>query len=71
MIPLWLKLVYTGFVVVTVPVYAVKYGFRNFLWFSDIGLLLTVPALWLESSLLASMMAVGLLMNVHLGTYDR
>lgn len=61
MIPLWLKLAYTGFVVITVPVYAVKYGLRNFLWFSDIGLLLTVPALWSESSLLASMMALGLL----------
>jgi hypothetical protein len=62
MIPLWLKLAYTGFVIVTVPVYAVKYGFRNFLWFSDIGLLVTVLALWLESSLLASMMAIGLLL---------
>jgi hypothetical protein len=62
MIPLWLKLAYTGFVAITVPVYAAKYGFRNFLWFSDIGLLLTVPALWLESSLLASMMAIGLLL---------
>jgi len=62
MIPFWLKLAYTGFVVITVPVYAVKYGFRNFLWFSDIGLLVTVPALWFESSLLASMMALGLLL---------
>src|SRR5262249_40872039 len=31
----------------------------NFLWFSDIALLVTMPALWLESPLLASMMAVA------------
>ena len=62
MIPLWLKVAYTLLVVVTVAVYAVKYSAGNFLWFSDIGLLLTVPALWLESGFLASMMAVGLLL---------
>jgi hypothetical protein len=62
MIPLWLKIAYTLFAVVTVAVYAVKYPPGNFLWFSDIALVLTVPALWLESSLLASMMAVGVLL---------
>src|SRR5687768_3259270 len=62
MIPLWLKVAYTLFVVITVAVYAVKYSAGNFLWFSDIGLLATVPALWLESSFVASMMAVGLLL---------
>lgn len=62
MIPLWLKLAYTVFVAITVPVYAVKYGVRNFLWFSDIGMLVAVPALWFENSLLASMMTIGLLL---------
>lgn len=62
LIPLWLKLAYTGFVVVTVAVYAVKYPLVNFLWFSDIALLATVPALWFESALLASMMAVAVLL---------
>ncbi len=62
MIPLWIKIAYTLFVVITVAVYSVKYSPGNFLWFSDIGLLATVPALWLESSLLASMMTVGLLL---------
>lgn len=62
MIPLWLKIAYTLFVVVTVAVYAAKYPPGNFLWFSDIALVLTAPALWLESSLLASMMAVGVLL---------
>jgi hypothetical protein len=62
MIPLWIKIVYTAFVAGTVVVYGFQYGPRNFLWFSDIGLLVTVPALWLESSMLASMMALGLLL---------
>lgn len=62
-IPLWLKVSFTLFVCLLVPVYWVQYGPGNFLWFSDIALLLTVPALWLDSALLASMMAlaVGLL----------
>jgi hypothetical protein len=42
-----------------VPVYAVHYGLANFLWFSDIALLGTLLALWLESPLLASMQAVS------------
>jgi hypothetical protein len=62
MIPLWIKIIYTLFVVITVVVYAVKYPPGNFLWFSDIALIVTVPALWLESSLLASMMAIGTLL---------
>jgi hypothetical protein len=56
---LWLKIVYTLFICVLVPVYWVRYGPGNFLWFSDIALFTTAAALWLESSLLASMMAVS------------
>jgi len=62
MIPLWIKVSYTMFVILTVAVYTVKYGLGNFLWFSDIALVATVPALWFESSLIASMMAVGILL---------
>ncbi len=62
LIPLWLKLCYTAFTAVTVIVYLKKYPLWNFLWFSDIALIATVPALWLESSLLASMMLVGVLL---------
>jgi len=61
-IPLWIKLAYTLFVAVTVAVYAVKWGPGNFLWFSDIALIGTVPALWLESSLLAGMMTIAILL---------
>lgn len=61
MIPLWLKITYTVFVCVLVPVYWRQYGPANFLWFSDIALLALVPALWLESPLLVSMMALAVL----------
>jgi hypothetical protein len=62
MIPLWIKISYTLFVILTVAVYSVKYGLGNFLWFSDIALLATMPALWFESSLIASMMTIGILL---------
>jgi len=39
-----------------------QYGPANFLWFSDIALLMMVPALWLESRLLVSMMALSILL---------
>jgi len=60
LIPLPLKIGYTLFLCVLVPVYWVKWGPKNFLWFSDIALLTTGVALWLESSLLASMMALAI-----------
>lgn len=62
LIPLWIKLTYTGIVLITVAVYSIKYPLGNFLWFSDIALVVTAAALWLESSLLASMVAVGTLL---------
>lgn len=60
LIPLWGKIVYTLFLCVLVPAYWVHWGPRNFLWFSDIALLTTGVALWLESALLASMMTVAI-----------
>lgn len=62
LIPLWLKIAYTVFVLITVGVYLFKYPLGNFLWFSDIALIATAIALWLESALIASMMAVGTLL---------
>jgi hypothetical protein len=58
-LPLWLKISYTLFVCVVVRVYWTEYGPGNFFWFSDIALLTTVLALWFESSLLVSMMALA------------
>ena len=64
LLPLWLKLAYTGFLAVMIPTYALRAaaGPSNFLWFSDIAVIVTGLALWLESSLLASMMAVAVLL---------
>src|SRR5688572_3102854 len=61
-IPIWIKIVYSLFVCILVPVYWVKYGPANFLWFSDIALLLTLVALWRENSLIASMMALAVVL---------
>lgn len=62
MIPIWLKIAYTLFVCALVPIYWRQYGPANFLWFSDIALLMLVPALWLESPLLVSMMALAVVL---------
>jgi hypothetical protein len=69
-IPLGLKVVYTIFVCALVPIYWRQYGPSNFLWFSDIALLALVPALWLENSLLVSMMAVSVLLFEALWNID-
>lgn len=61
-IPLWLKVAYTLMVAVIIPVYWHTLGPTNFLWFSDIALILMVPALWWENRLLASTMAVAVLL---------
>jgi len=57
-----IKIPYTVFVLILVPVYWVRYGPANFLWFSDIGLIITLAALWLENRFLASMMTSGVLL---------
>lgn len=62
MFPLWLKIIYTLFVCVLVPIYWRRYGPVNFLWFSDIALFGALAALWLENALLASTMAVAALL---------
>ena len=61
LVPLWLKIGYTLFVCLLVPVYWKQYGPGNFLWFSDIALFTITAALWVESALLASMMALAVL----------
>ena len=62
MIPISLKIAYTLFVCLLVPIYWRQYGLVNFLWFSDIALLALVPALWFESPLLISMMALAVVL---------
>ena len=57
----FLKYFLTIFVALLIPVYLQYYGWQNFLWLSDIGLFLTVLALWFHSSLLMSMAVVGVM----------
>ena len=70
MIPLSLKVVYTLFVCAVVPIYWRQYGPANFLWFSDIALLALVPALWLENTLLVSMVAISVMFFEALWNID-
>lgn len=60
-IPLTLKLVYTLFMAVLIPVYWRNYGPANFFYFCDVALILTLVGLWREDRLLISMCAVGIL----------
>jgi hypothetical protein len=61
-ISLRVKIPYTIFVSFLVPVYWIRHGPANFLWFSDIALFATLVAFWLESRFLLSMMASGVLL---------
>ena len=69
-IPFSVNLLYTLFVCVLVPAYWRHYGAANFLWFSDLALFAGLAALWLESSLLASMQAVSVLLLELLWNID-
>ena len=69
-LPLSLKLVYTAFMAVLVPVYWANYGPTNFLYFCDMALLITLAGIWLESPLLVSMCAVGIIGSQTLWVID-
>ncbi len=70
LIPLWLKILYTAFMAVLLPVYWHNYGPTNFLYFCDIALLLTLAGMWLQKPLLFSMAAVGILLPQTLWCID-
>lgn len=61
-LPLWIKILYTIWVVVLIPTWVRFQGWSNFLWLSDVAFLGTCLALWLESRLLASTLAVGIVL---------
>ena len=69
-IPLAIKLIYTAFVAVMVPVYLRHYGPTNFLYFCDVAVFLTLAGIWLESALPISMSAVGILLPQTLWLLD-
>lgn len=59
-VPLWLKLAFTAYMAVLVPVYWHYYGPTNFLYFCDISMILTLIGIWPENALLISMCCVGI-----------
>jgi len=69
-IPLWLKVVWTACVTVWIPLYSRQYGLQNFLYFCDLGNLFICAGLWLESPLIFSWQATGLLLFQALFTID-
>jgi len=69
-IPLWLKISYTAFLAVMIPVYWANYGPTNFLYFCDVALLVTLVGIWREDALLISMPAVGILIPQSLWVID-
>jgi len=64
------KIAYTAFVLLVVAIWWRHYSWRNFLWFSDIAFIGAVPALWLQSSALASVLAVAVLVPEILWNVD-
>ncbi|MCS7045954.1 MAG: hypothetical protein NZO58_06330 [Gemmataceae bacterium] len=69
-LPLWLKLAYTAFMAVLVPIYWRDYGPTNFLYFCDVALFFTLAGLWLESPLLISAPLVGIFLPQMLWVVD-
>ena len=69
-ISLWLKITYTAFLAVMIPVYWANYGPTNFLYFCDMALLITLVGIWREDALLISMPAVGILIPQALWCLD-
>ena len=60
-VPLWLKLAWSLWMAVWIPVYWLQHGPANFLWLCDVANFVIAAALWLESPLLMSSQAVGVL----------
>ena len=69
-IPRWLKISYTTFMAVLIPVYTVNYGVTNFLWFCDVALIVTLIGLWREDRLLISMASVAIILPQLLWVID-
>lgn len=69
-IPEWFKLAYSLGVLAFVLIYWQRYGPRNFLWFSDIAFIGAAPAMWLESALLAGVLACMVLLPELLWNVD-
>jgi len=69
-IPLWLKIAWSMWLLLWIPFYWHQYGAQNFLYFCDLGNVFIAAALWLESPLLFSWQACGLLVFQTLYSID-
>src|SRR3984893_10071503 len=69
-LPLWLKIAWTAWLLVWAPVYWRQYGAQNFLFFCDLGNVLIGIGLWLESALIFSWVATGLIFFQTMYTVD-
>ena len=69
-LPLWLKIVWTVWLAVWIPLYWKQYGLQNFLFFCDLGNFFIAVGLWMESPLIVSWQATGLLLFQSLYTID-
>jgi hypothetical protein len=69
-LPLWLKVGWSVWLLAWMPVYWYHYGSQNFLYFCDLGNFFIAAGLWLESPLIFSWQACGLLLFQSLYTID-
>lgn len=69
-IPEWFKVAYSAFVLLVMAIWLKNYGWKNYLWFSDIAFIGAVPAMWLESARLSSVLAVAVLLPELLWNLD-
>ena len=69
-VPLWIKLAYTGWMAVWVPLYWRENGPSNFLWICDFANFALLVALWAESAILASSQLAGVLFIQVLWAFD-
>jgi hypothetical protein len=69
-LPLWLKILWTVWLIVWIPIYWRQYGLQNFLFFCDIANLLIGVGLWLESPLIFSWQACSVLLFQTAYTLD-
>src|SRR5579863_8754770 len=69
-LPLWLKIAWTVWLIAWAPLYWRYYAAQNFLYFCDIGNVLIGIGLWLESALIFSWVACGVLLFQTLYTID-
>src|ERR1700693_3527989 len=69
-LPLWLKIAWPLWLLVWAPLYWQQFGLQNVLFFCDMGNVLIGIGLWLESPLIFSWTASGLLLFQTIYTMD-